>query len=129
MYRSLSTIAVVAALFVAAHGQIQHGTLTGVVTDPTGALIANAVVRLDHPVAVQRHRLLTGDAGEFVFNNVPFDQYILRVTAGGFEVASQPVVVRSNVPVKLEIRLTVAGSKALVEVNSQENLIDRQYPR
>ena len=115
----------VAALFVSAQAQIHNGSVTGVVSDPTGALIANAVVRLDHPLAGQRHQLVTGNAGEFVFNNVPFDQYTLRVMASGFEVVSQPVVVRSNVPVKVEIRLAVAGSKTSVEVGSQENLVER----
>jgi hypothetical protein len=124
-YRFLSIIFLVASSFVAAQAQIQHGTITGVVSDPAGALVANAVVRLDHPVAGQRHHLVTDSAGEFTFNNIPFDQYMLRVTAGGFEVASQLVVVRSNLPIKVEIKLSVAGSKLSVEVESQENLIDR----
>lgn len=115
----------VAALFVSAQAQVHNGSVTGVVSDPTGALIANAVVRLDQPLAGHRHQLVTGNAGEFVFNNVPFDQYTLRVMASGFEVVSQPVVVRSNVPVKVEIRLAVAGSKTSVEVGSQENLVER----
>jgi outer membrane receptor protein involved in Fe transport len=125
VFRFLLLIVIVAALFVAAQAQIQNGTVTGVVSDPTGALIANAVVRLDHPVAGHRRELVTGNAGEFVFNNVAFDQYTLHVTASGFEPVSHPVVVRSNLPVKVEIRLTVAGSKASVEVSSQENLVER----
>jgi hypothetical protein len=83
---------------VRANAQIQNGTVAGVVTDPTGALIANAVVSLEPPVAGQRHQLVTGNAGEFVFNNVPFDQYTLRVMADGFEAASRPVVVSSTCP-------------------------------
>ena len=118
-------MALVAALLVAAHGQIQHGTVSGVVSDQSGALIAKAVVRLDHAVAGQGHQLVTGDTGEFVFNNVPFDQYTLRVMAGGFDVATAPVVVRSNVPVRVEIRLTVAGAKTSVDVGSHESLIER----
>ena len=129
MYRALLAIFLVTAFFVPVQGQIQHGTVTGVVSDPTGALIANAVVRLDHPVAGQSHQLYTGNAGEFAFNNVPFDQYTLRVMASGFEVVSQPVVVRSNLPVKVEIRLTVAGSKASLEISSHENLVERDSSR
>jgi outer membrane receptor protein involved in Fe transport len=129
VYRSLLAIVLVTAVFVPAQGQIQHGTITGVVSDPTGALIANAVVRLDHPIAGQRLQLVTGNAGEFAFNNVPFDQYTLSVMAGGFEVVSQPVVVRSNLPVKVEIRLTVAGSNASLEVSSHQNLVERDSSR
>jgi hypothetical protein len=35
----------------------------------------------------------------------------MRVMASGFEVVSQPVAVRSNLPIKVEIKLAVAGSK------------------
>ena len=118
--RSLPAVFLVTTLFVAAQGQIQHGSVTGVVSDPTGALIANAIVKLDHPVAGQRHELVTDSTGEFVFNNIPFDQYTLRVTAGGFEAASRVVVVRSNLPVKVEITLMVAGSRTSVEIGSQD---------
>jgi len=104
--------------------QIQNGTVTGVVSDPTGALVANAVVRLDHRVAGRGHQLITGLDGEFAFNNVAFDQYILRVTADGFEIASQPIAVRSNLPIKIDIKLAVAGSKASVEISSSENLVE-----
>jgi hypothetical protein len=125
VFRFLLLIAIPATVFVAAQAQIQNGTVTGVVSDPTGGLIANAVVRLDHPVTGHRHQLVTGNAGDFVFNNVPFDQYILHVTASGFEPVSQPVVVRSNLPVRVEIKLTVAGSKTSIEVSPPENLVER----
>src|SRR6266567_2096115 len=125
MSRTVFLFALMVTLKVAGEAQIQNGTVTGVVSDPTGALIANAVVKLDQPVTGHRHQLVTGNAGEFVFNNVAFDQYSLHVTAGGFEPVSQPIVVRSNLPVKVEIRLAVAGSKASVEVSPQENLVER----
>jgi len=124
VHRSFWTVVLVGVLFFVVHGQIQNGTVTGVIIDSAGAFIANAVVRLDHPVNGQRYQLITGNAGEFVFNNVPFDQYNLRATASGFEAISQPVMVRSNLPVKVEIRLTVAGANTLVEVGSQD-LIER----
>ena len=129
MYRFLLASVVVSALFVPAQGQIQHGTVTGVVSDPTGALIANAMVRLDHPVAGHSHQIYTSNAGEFAFNNVPFDQYTLKVIANGFEMLSQPILVRSNLPVKVEIRLTVAGSNASVEVSSRVDLVERDSSR
>jgi len=117
-------IVMVGACLVAAQAQIQNGTVNGVVSDQTGALIADAVIRLDHPVNGNSHQVVTGIAGEFAFNNVPFAQYTLHVTASGFEPVSQPVVVRSNLPIKVEIRLAAAGSKSSIEVTSQEKLVD-----
>lgn len=124
MSRTLLTILSAVALFDPAGAQIQNGTVTGVISDPTGALVANAVVRLDHPVAGHRRQSISGSAGEFAFNNVPFDKYSLHVAAAGFESVSEPVVVRSNLPIRVEIRLAVAGSRASVEVRTQENLVE-----
>ncbi len=124
MFRILLPIVLVVAPVLPIQAQIQIGTVTGTVNDPSGALVANAVVRLDHAVAGQRHKLVTGSEGEFVFNNVPFDQYTLHVSATGFEAVSQRVVVRSNLPIKVEIRLTVAGTKASVNVSGLENLVE-----
>jgi hypothetical protein len=76
----------------------------------------------------QRHQLVTGHAGEFTFTMFLRSIHTARIAAG-FEVASQPVVVRSNLPVNIEVRLTVAGSKTSVEVGSQENLVERNSSR
>jgi hypothetical protein len=124
MERLLLLIASVAVLFVPATAQIQNGTVSGIVSDSAGAVVANAIVILDHPVAGNRSEIVTGHAGEFVFNNVPFDQYTLRVVASGFETAWAMVLVRSNLPVKVEIRLSAAGTRASVSVNAKDKLVE-----
>src|SRR5215468_5975530 len=89
MLRSFFLTLVVASSVVASSAQIQSGTITGVISDQTGAFIANAIVKLEHATAGGRHQVVTGSAGEFRFNNVPFDQYTLRIAASGFETATQ----------------------------------------
>src|SRR5689334_10146888 len=98
MLRFFFLTVVFAASTVASSAQIQSGTITGVISDQTGAFIANAVVKLEHATAGGRHQVISGSAGEFTFNNVPFDQYTLRVIAAGFETTTQPIAVHSNLP-------------------------------
>ena len=124
MLRLFFLTVVVAASVGASSVQIQSGTITGVISDQTGAFIANAIVKLEHATAGGRNQVVTGSAGEFTFNNVPFDQYTLRIAVAGFETATQPIDVHSNLPVRVEVKLVAAGSKSSIDVSSQQELVD-----
>ncbi|HJQ67816.1 MAG TPA: carboxypeptidase-like regulatory domain-containing protein [Blastocatellia bacterium] len=71
--------------------QIQIGTLRGAVTDSTPAALAGAGVALENAVTGYRSEATTDDRGEFVFDNVPFDTYVLRVRSKGFREVAQAV--------------------------------------
>jgi hypothetical protein len=104
--------------------QIQIGTIGGTVTDATGALLPTATVTLDNSVTGFHQTVTTDDRGAFVFNNVPFDAYLLRVESRGFQSLAQTVRVRSNLPVTLDVKLTVSGAQEAATVNAQPGLIE-----
>src|SRR5579862_2123701 len=68
-----------------AHAQTGNaGTIRGIVTDASGAVIPNAKVHLVNEVS-QLDRTAVSDAtGQFSFSNVPFNPYRLSVSATGF---------------------------------------------
>lgn len=103
--------------------QIQHGTVNGTVVDPAGAVVVNQPVKLENPLSGNRYETTTNTSGEFVFNNVPLDQYTLRVTAMGFAEMLQPLAVRSNVPVNMNIKLRVITATVSIEITAQEGLV------
>ncbi len=103
--------------------QIQHGTVSGIVSDPTGAVVTDAIVKLENPITGNRYQLTTNAQGAFVFHNLPFDQYTLQIVASGFESAAQAVAVRSNVPLKVEVKLRVMNATAAINISSQEGLV------
>ncbi len=105
------------------YAQIQHGTVSGSVSDPTGAVITSAVVKLENAITGNRYQGKTNARGEFVFNNVPLDQYTLQVTADGFATLSQPVAVRSNVPVIVALKLRIARATNSIDITAQEGLV------
>jgi outer membrane receptor for ferrienterochelin and colicin len=108
---------------LSALAQIQHGTVNGVITDPTGAVVANAKVKLENPLNGNRYETTTNASGEFVLNNIPLDQYNVRVTADGFAVVVQSLAVRSNVPVKADIKLRVVTATVSIDITAQEGLV------
>jgi Carboxypeptidase regulatory-like domain len=100
------------------------GTIEGVVTDPSGAVVPGATVTLENPTTGYKRTTATDDAGAFRFSNVPPNKYSLSISASGFSAAQQSLDVRSSVPVSLKIPLAVGGTTATVEVSGGETLIE-----
>jgi Carboxypeptidase regulatory-like domain len=85
------------------------GTITGVVTDPNNAVVANATVKIENPVTGYARTTNTGDDGTFRFNNVPPQNYQVTVAANGFAAAQQAVTVRTAVPIELKFGLNISS--------------------
>jgi len=101
-------------------------SITGVVLDPSGAVIVNALVEVRNPVSGFSRNAVTDVAGKFTIPNVPFNSYHLMITAKGFDAYAQDVDVRSTVPVDLSIALKVEGSSESVTVEANgEDLLEK----
>ena len=85
----MSKLAVVLCLFallgVNAWGQGIFATLTGVVSDPSGALVNGAKVTLKDTVSGSERQTMTNSDGYFTFASVPVGSYELSVEAQGFQ--------------------------------------------
>lgn len=122
--RTILWLSVTALVAAAVHAQIQIGTLHGIITDPAGARVAQAVVTLDNRLTGYAATLTTDARGEFTINNLPFALYALRIAAPGFQTLTQPVTVRSNLPLRLELRLNVAAASATTTITERASLIE-----
>src|SRR5579871_3603888 len=77
-------------LFAAvAAGQLYTGSVTGVVTDPTGAVVPNAQLRLVDQQKGFSFTATTDSTGRYVIRQVPPGTYELFVQAQGFRSESQ----------------------------------------
>jgi hypothetical protein len=99
-------------------------TVSGTVTDPTGAVIPGATVSIHNPVSQYERTIKTDKAGHFQFPNVPFNQYHLTVTMAGFSNAAQDVSVNSVVPVTANVALTLGAEANTVIVTGGEDLVE-----
>src|ERR1700680_411857 len=61
------------------------GTITGVVTDPSGAVVAGAEVTVTNPSTGAVRTVKTSDHGEYSFPELPAANYDLTVTAASFK--------------------------------------------
>ncbi|MGH9503817.1 MAG: carboxypeptidase regulatory-like domain-containing protein, partial [Terriglobales bacterium] len=91
-------------------------SVNGTIVDPTGAVVANAIVEIHNPVSAFERTVTTDGSGKFSIPNVPFNPYHLTVTGSGFTPHAEDIDVRSIVPVTVSITLQIKGSAETVTV-------------
>ena len=96
------------------------GTVSGTVTDPTGAVVPGATVSIHNPVSEYERTVMTDKTGHFQFPNVPLNPYHLTVSISGFNGASQDVDVVSVVPITANITLQVGQASNTVVVTGED---------
>jgi len=121
--RNLRLLAVFVFLMFAsqqihAQGIGNSASITGTVTDPTGAVVPKANVEIHNVVSGLDRTTTTDTMGNFSFVNVPYNPYHLTVNATGFSPYAQDVDVRSSVTQNLKINLSVAGQTSNVTVEA-----------
>jgi len=98
----------------AAFGQ-SGATLSGVVKDPTGAVVGNAAVTLSEDKTAAKRSTLTSDAGAYSFPSLPAGSYSMEVAAQGFSVLTRKVTVGVT-PSTVDIALELAQRAEQVSV-------------
>jgi Carboxypeptidase regulatory-like domain/TonB-dependent Receptor Plug Domain len=94
------------------------GTVTGVVTDPSGAVVTNATVTLSNSVSGLTRTAKTDASGAYSITNIPLNTYKLNVTSDILAPATQTVELQSFVPVEVNVTLQVATTSTTVEVTT-----------
>ena len=124
MRRSALAVAALLVGSLTAAAQLQSGTVTGTITDQTGAVLPGVNVTLENRISAHVSVTTSNDRGEFVINNVPFDSYTLRLEARGFLTVARAVSVRSSIPVRVSISLAVTGTRESLTVEAREGLVE-----
>ena len=108
------------------HAQEYRGTISGIVTDATGAVVPNATVNITETNTGSLHKTTSNSGGEY---NVPFllpGNYRIEAEAPGFD-----NLVRNNITIQagdhpnISLGLSVSGSNQTVTVSSAAPLIDQ----
>jgi Outer membrane cobalamin receptor protein len=119
--RLLISLAIVAA---AEAQSINSGTIAGVVTDQSGAVISKAKVQLKNQITGYQQSVTTSATGEFRFNNIPQNNYHLAAEAPGFAPGHQDVDVRSSLPITANFSLKVASEITTMTVQAEGSVIE-----
>src|ERR1035437_4415346 len=99
----------VASAGVLGFGQATNGSLTGQVSDPSGAAIPGATVTLTN-VDTNYPQKATGDSvGVYLFKLVPPGNYTLAIETSGFASYNQKgIVINANMNATQNVHLSIA---------------------
>jgi len=114
-------------LVPAARGQLYTGSLTGVVTDPSGAVIPNAALTATDTGKGFQYKATTDAAGRYLLRPLPPATYKLTVEATGFRTSVQEgVTLDVNQMATVNVTLQVGATTQTVEVTAAAPLLASQ---
>jgi Carboxypeptidase regulatory-like domain/TonB dependent receptor len=117
-YRSCMLSAALAALFsVGAWSQTQLATVSGAITDPSGAVVPGVAVRIVSQSTGLKRSVLTGTAGAYRFAGVPSGNYSLRIEKPGFQ--SQ---IREGVELTSAAEVVINAQLVIGDLSQQANV-------
>jgi outer membrane receptor protein involved in Fe transport len=111
----------------AAMAQSTNGTIAGVVTDKSGAVVSAAKVDVAGVASGEVRTTVTGNSGEYRFESLTPGEYTITVTASGFaKTKVEGVTVRTSVITSNNVALTVASSNEEVTVAAAADAIQTE---
>jgi hypothetical protein len=114
----------ISSSFSTLKAQSNSGSVAGLITDPSGAVIAGVSVNIENPVSHYSSQTTSDSAGHYEFTNLPFNSYHLTIIAKGFSSVVQDVDVRSALPISLTTSLKVGAAATEVTVIDAGDLIE-----
>jgi hypothetical protein len=116
----LLAAAFIAVALVAPFARAQeNATITGTVSDPTGAVVPNAAIILTNVATGQQRQSVSNANGIYTFSNVGVGRFNLEASASGFEKFSTTnISVNTAQTLKEDVALTVGNAAQTVTVQA-----------
>lgn len=105
----------------AVKAQIYYGTITGTVTDSTGAVVSGATVTVKNVGTAAEYTAKTSDAGNYTVSQLPIGVYEVRVKQTGFkEFAATDVEVHTSTNTEVNAKLELGATSETVTVEASD---------
>src|SRR6202140_1076287 len=120
----LAVVTVLAVTPRAVLGQNVYGTITGTVTDSSGAAISDATVVLTNLDNGEKHSIQSDPSGNYTFVNILPGRYKLEGEKTGFKkFVREPILVEIQRGLRVDVALQVGSQSETVEVTSEVPLL------
>src|ERR1700678_4217775 len=111
---------------VLAQTTISTGSIQGVITDPTSAVVSGAKISINNKATGRIITVTTTSAGAYTSGALIPGDYTLRVEAPGFSTSELAVIVQVGVTSTGNIKLHVGQAAQVVEVQSSEVTVNTE---
>ena len=118
-------VALLSRTFV--QGQSTYGFVAGSVTDPSGAAIVDAKIKLINLETSQERFQVTGDEGLYFLSTVIPGQYRLEVEKRGFKrVTREPIIVQVQQSTHIDVVMQVGMASEVIDVTGETPLLQSE---
>ena len=108
-----------------APAQVVGGTISGTITDSTGAAIANAAVLVHNDETGNERHLQTGPDGRYAAPSIPVGSYTITADATGFSQQRRTGIALSvGQSQSVNLTLPLTGVVQTVTVNDESPVVD-----
>jgi outer membrane receptor protein involved in Fe transport len=114
-------------LSLPAHAQQSAtATLSGIITDPQGAVIPGAQITATQKATGVQRVTITNSEGFYVLTNLPPGEYAVKVEAAGFatKISQSLVVLQVGQTVTLDTQLEIAEKSVMVDLVAEIPIVD-----
>jgi hypothetical protein len=124
----LLTLAIACSLssFVLAQSNVGNGSISGTVTDPSGAVVSGAKITITDKSTGQVITTASNSAGSYNSGSLVPGNYILRVEAHGFRTTEVSLTVLVNNTANGNVKLTVGQTSETVEVQASSVTVNTE---
>ena len=112
---------------VAAFSQAANGTITGTITDSTGAVVAGAKVDVTNTATGAVFATVSTGTGAYTTSNLPIGPYSVAVTASGFKKYTRSgLAVAAAQTLKIDATLEIGASTESITVSAEASLLQTE---
>ena len=110
-------------------GQLDRGSITGLVTDPSGAAVPGVAVTIQNIGTEAKYETVTSATGQFTRPNLPVGDYQLTFTAQGFKrMVRGGISVGATEVVRVDVKLELGAVAESVEVTAEVPRLQTETP-
>ena len=116
-------------LFIPGPASAQTGaaSLTGIVTDQSGASVPGVTVTATNQSTNVEFTGVTNEAGSYTIASVPIGVYAVKTARAGFKTtATKPIAVEANQTVRLDLKLEIGLLEQTIEVSSETQVLQTE---
>jgi Carboxypeptidase regulatory-like domain/TonB dependent receptor-like, beta-barrel len=125
MRKALLAIPTLLLLTCNIFGQAFTGNITGVVTEPNGAVVPGAKVTLTNTATGESREVKTNNDGRYSYSQLKPSTYSLKISATGFKEYVRPdILISTNQSVEIDVQLTVGSLTEVMEVVAAAPLLN-----
>ncbi len=127
--RSFAALAIFALIsgVLPLQAQVDTGSITGTVTDPSGAVVSGAKVTLTNEGTGASLTVTTGNEGTYTFSPVRIGSYKIEASAQGFKTVTQSnIVVNVSSNVLANLKLPTGSVTETIEVTGAVPVLQTQ---